>query len=90
MEKEIKRRRPKVGRLTTVGEVAAELGRLYRLTRWGQVPTQDASRLAVILSAMRACLEASDLERQIREIQEALAQPAPSNVIPLKRLLPNG
>jgi hypothetical protein len=84
MEKEIKRRRPKVGRLTTVGEVAAELGRLYRLTRWGQVPTQDASRLAVILSAMRACLEASDLERRLTEMEAALNEPESTNVLTFK------
>jgi hypothetical protein len=84
MEKEIKRRRPRVGRLTTVGEVAAELGRLYRLTRWGQVPTQDASRLAVILSAMRACLEASDLERRLTEMEAALNEPESTNVLTFK------
>ena len=84
--KEVKRRRPKVGRLTTVGEVAAELGRLYRLTRWGQVPTQDASRLATILSAMRQCLEASDIERRLAEL-EALDEKehaGDSNVVPFK------
>jgi hypothetical protein len=39
-------RRIRIGRLTTVGEVAAELGRLYRHARRGEIPVGDASRLA--------------------------------------------
>jgi hypothetical protein len=85
MEKEVKRRRCKVGKLTTVGQVAAELGRLYRLTRWGQVETQDASRLVTILSAMRQCLEASDIERRLAELEALDAKEAAGdNVVPFK------
>jgi len=50
-----------------VGQVAAELGRLYRHARWGEIPVADASRLATILAVMRQCLEASELERRIAE-----------------------
>jgi hypothetical protein len=66
-------RRIRIGRLTTVGQVAAELGRLYRQARRGEVPVTDASRLATILTAMRQCLEASELERRITEMEAALA-----------------
>ena len=45
-----RKRRIRIGRLTTVGQVAAELGRLYRHARWGEVPVGDASRLATILA----------------------------------------
>jgi hypothetical protein len=68
-----KRRKVRIGRLTTVGQVAAELGRLYRQARRGDVPVADASRLATILAAMRQCLEASELERRITEMEVALA-----------------
>jgi hypothetical protein len=54
-------RRIRIGRLTTVGQVAAELGRLYRHARWGEIPVADASRLATILGIMRQCLESSEL-----------------------------
>ena len=66
-------RRIRIGRLTTVGQVAAELGRLYRQARRGDVAVADASRLATILAAMRQCLEASELERRIGEMEAALA-----------------
>jgi hypothetical protein len=67
-----RKRRIRIGRLTTVGQVAAELGRLYRHARWGEVPVGDASRLATILAAMRQCLESSELERRIAEMEAAL------------------
>ena len=66
-------RRIRIGRLTTVGQVAAELGRLYRQARRGDVAVADASRLATILAVMRQCLEASELERRIAEMEAALA-----------------
>jgi hypothetical protein len=47
------KRKVRIGPLTTVGQVAAELGRLYRQARRGDVAVADASRLATILAAMR-------------------------------------
>jgi hypothetical protein len=78
-------RRIRIGRLTTVGEVAAELGRLYRHARRGEIPVGDVSRLATILAVMRQCLEASELERRIAEMEAALA-PAGSthSVVPFR------
>jgi hypothetical protein len=67
-----RKRKPRIGRLTTVGQVAAELGRLYRQARWGEVPVADASRLATILAAMRQCLEAGEFERRIAEMEAAI------------------
>jgi hypothetical protein len=75
----------RIGRLTTVGEVAAELGRLYRQARRGDVPVTDASRLATILAVMRQCLEASELERRIAEMEAALAPATPGSVVPFRR-----
>jgi hypothetical protein len=66
------KRKVRIGRLTTVGQVAGELGRLYRQARRGDVAVADASRLATILAAMRQCLEASELERRIGEMEAAI------------------
>ena len=77
--------RIRIGRLTTVGQVAAELGRLYRQARRGDVAVAGASRLATILAGMRQCLEASELERRIAEMEAALAPAnATSSVVQLR------
>jgi hypothetical protein len=74
-------RRIRIGRLTTVGQVAGELGRLYRQARRGDVAVADASRLATILAAMRTCLEASETERRVAELEAALAPAGSSHSI---------
>jgi hypothetical protein len=79
------KRRIRVGRLTTVGQVAAELGRLYRHARWGEIPVGDASRLATILAAMRQCLESSELESRIAQMEAALADEPSGTVVPFRR-----
>jgi hypothetical protein len=79
-----KTRRIRIGRLTSVGQVAAELGRLYRHARWGEIPVGDASRLATILAAMRQCLEASELERRIAEMEATLAGTEGSSIVPFR------
>ena len=79
------KRKIRIGRLTTVGQVAAELGRLYRQARRGDVAVADASRLATILAAMRQCLEASELERRIADMEAALTPAnATSSVVQLR------
>jgi cell division protein ZapA (FtsZ GTPase activity inhibitor) len=78
------KRKVRIGPLTTVGQVAGELGRLYRQARRG-LPVADASRLATILAAMRTCLEASELERRIADMEAALAPAnATSSVVQLR------
>jgi Putative transposase of IS4/5 family (DUF4096) len=78
--------RSRIGRLTTVGQVATELGRLYRHARWGEIPVSDASRLATILAAMRQCLEASELERRITGMEAALTVNT-NPVLPFRRAM---
>ena len=78
-------RRIRIGRLTTVGQVAAELGRLYRQARRGEVAVADASRLATILAVMRQCLEVSEVESRIADMEAALAPAnATSSVVQLR------
>ena len=68
----IEKRKVRLGRLTTVGQVAGELGRLYRQARRGDVAVTDASRLATILAAMRQCLEVSEVESRIAAMEAAI------------------
>jgi hypothetical protein len=85
---EQKQKQPKkrIGPLDTMGRVVAELGRLYREARQSDgVSVADASRLATILGIMRQCLEASDIERRLTEMEAALAEP--SNVVPIRRVV---
>ena len=69
-----RKRRVKIGRLTSVGRVAIELGRLYRQARHGEVETIEAYRLATILSAMAKCLETSAFEERLAAMEAAVAQ----------------
>jgi hypothetical protein len=72
-----RKRRVKIGRLTSVGRVAIELGRLYRQARHGEVETIEAYRLATILSAMAKCLETSAFEERLAAMETAVAQCKP-------------
>jgi hypothetical protein len=63
----------------------SELGRLYKEARRGGVPVVDASRLATILSALRECLKASDMELRIVELEALLTAEPPGNVVPFKK-----
>ena len=71
-EKKERLRSVKIGKLTTVMEVAAEIGRVYRDARCERIDSGLANRLANILSAMRQCLETAEFERRIAEIERAV------------------
>jgi hypothetical protein len=79
-----RQRAPRIGRLTTVMEIAAELGRIYRDARYEKIDSSLANRLANILTAMRACMEASEFERHIAEIEAAVLK-ASRKVTPAAR-----
>jgi hypothetical protein len=64
--------RTKPIKLATLAQIADELGRLYREARVGKVKTQDATRLAYILTQLRTVLVDSDLEIRLKAIEEAL------------------
>lgn len=78
-EKKERLRSVKIGKLTTVMEVAAELGRIYRDARCERIDSSLANRLANILSAMRQCLETAEFERRIAEIETAVAKAVPNS-----------
>jgi hypothetical protein len=64
----------RIGRLTSVGMIGVEIGRLYRLARRGDIETIEAYRLASVLSVMAKCLETTEFERRIAEMEAAIAQ----------------
>jgi len=85
----IQNKAPRVKRLDSIGAVASELAALYRRTRRGEVEVADASRLASVLSILRQCLEAGDVEQRLRVMEASLsAQPGRSapgaRVVPLR------
>jgi hypothetical protein len=79
MEVRKKQRGPKIGRLTTVMEVAAELGKIYRDARHEKIEAGFANRLANILSALRQCLETAEFERRIAEIEAMVGKSIPTS-----------
>ena len=58
-------------RLLTINDVKKELARLYRESRAGKVETQDASRLANMLSILGRLIEGSDLEARLDALERA-------------------
>jgi hypothetical protein len=67
---------PKVGPLTTISRVRAELARVYRDARQGTIETSDATRLAFILVSLGRLIEQSDLEARMNAVERALEEDA--------------
>ena len=67
-----KKRAVRIGRLHTVGHVVTELGRVYRLARRGEMEITEAKSLTYVLREIRCALEASDVERRLEELEDAL------------------
>jgi hypothetical protein len=68
-----------------VRQIAHELSRLYKQARRKAGPdigSAEAFRLASILSVMAKCLEQSEFERRIAEMEAAIAQR--NNVEPIR------
>lgn len=62
-------------RLRTIDDVAAELARLYRSAKAGQIETADASRLANMLSILGRLIEGSTLEARIEALEARRIEP---------------
>ena len=69
-----RKRRVRIGHLNTVGGVVAELGKVYRHARRGEVDMAEAKALVYCLRELRCALEASDVERRLEELEEAAGQ----------------
>jgi hypothetical protein len=75
----------RVGPLSTVRQIGNELSRSYKQARRKAGPdigSAEAYRLASILSVMAKCLETSEFERRIAEMEAAITQR--NNVEPIR------
>jgi hypothetical protein len=52
--------------------VASELAHIYRAARQRQLDTVEAYRLSCILTALAKTLEASEIERRLAAIEDAM------------------
>jgi len=58
-------------RLTTIGDVAKEVKKLYRESRAGTLALSDATRLAYLLNMLAGIMTVSDLEQRLAAIEAA-------------------
>ena len=65
---------PRIGALDTLGQVRAEAARLYRAGRRGELPAQDAGRLATVLALVARLIEGGELEQRMTRLEERLAE----------------
>jgi hypothetical protein len=81
MTKPLNERRRRVGKLTNATMVSIEIARIYRQCRRGEMDTTEGYRYANILSLLAKCLEQSNIEQRMAELEAALAaqseQPQP-------------
>jgi hypothetical protein len=73
-----KKRKVRIGRLTTVMEISVELGRIYRAARRNDIESSYANRLANILVAMRQTMETAQLEKRLDDIEAKIAGKEPT------------
>jgi hypothetical protein len=83
----IRKRAVKIGKLTSPGLVAVEIGRVYRQARHGEIETIDAHRLATMLGVLAKALESErpiqhSIEITLREpewLKTVTVQPTPDS-----------
>jgi hypothetical protein len=63
---------PRVGRLHTVGNIASELGKLYRRVARDEIESADGARRASILRELRECRQVADIDRRLQGVEERL------------------
>jgi hypothetical protein len=85
MERRPRVRGPKIGRLTSVAMCGVEIGKLYRLMRRGELDTIEGVRMTQVLLGVKACLEYSNIEQRIAELEAQLAAQAEQQPVPFKR-----
>jgi hypothetical protein len=89
METKKRVRGPKIAKLTSVARCGVEIGKLYRLMRRGDLGTCDGLRMVQALLGLKACLETSEIERQVAEIKAALANSSMARRPLLAAVMPN-
>ena len=64
----------RIGKLDTLGAVRAEAARLYRAGRRGELPAQDAGRLATVLALAAKLIEGGEFERRLEQVEARLSE----------------
>jgi hypothetical protein len=67
-----RKRRIKISKLNSLDGVAREMAHIYRESRYEQLDSGSAYRLASILNIISRTLEVSQVERRLNEIEQAL------------------
>jgi len=65
---------PRPGRLKKLSDLRQELAFVYRDTRQGLIPTQDATRLTYILTALRQVIEVEMVEQRLDSLEKIVEQ----------------
>jgi hypothetical protein len=62
--------RRKIIKPKNIGEIITEMGAIYYDARRNQLDTLDASRLTSVLTALRQCIEVSDIEDRLIALED--------------------
>lgn len=65
-------RRKRVGPLNDLGHVVAEMARVYREARVGDLDTGEATKLVTMLREVRCALEVRDVEQRLKQLEEKM------------------
>lgn len=60
----------RVGRLRSVCEISAEMRRVYRQTRRGELNSLEATRLVNILNLILGAVRVGELESRLQQLEE--------------------
>jgi hypothetical protein len=61
---------PRVGRLKTLEDVRAEMGKVYRAARRGELDVSTAGKLGYLLSQLAALVKDTDIEKRIAALEK--------------------
>ena len=65
---------PRIGRLNCLAGVRAELARIYRAARYGDIEWQTATKAAHILQILARLIEGKDIEDRLDILEERHSQ----------------
>lgn len=62
----------RIAKLSDIGGVITEMGRVYRQMRRGEIDSLDGKRLVEVLTAIRQAMEVQDVEARLRALEAKL------------------
>lgn len=71
----------RVHSLTTLQNVGIEMARTYRAMKRKEIPTADGYRMVMALAALKACLESSELEKRLADLEASVSR---GDVVPFR------